>query len=99
MKDGKEYEESVSGIRQMISRVILSFFAYSFITFVLVGVLGVGNRTGKSEYNLICQQRIVFSLVMSNDNLRCGEEAEAPKDTTPTDEPAPRTPIPGEVSG
>ena len=65
--DPEKFETAVSSLKTSIGATVGTFFAYLLIIFILTGVLGIGTNDDKPEYNIICQQRLVFSLTFNTD--------------------------------
>lgn len=54
-----------AGLKSFITAVIYTIaglFGYTIFVFIAVGVIGVGVNANKPEYNLFCQNRIIFNL-------------------------------------
>ena len=63
MGETEKFQESVKGFVNSIVYTIGLIFFYTVLVFVVVGVLGFGRvNTTRPEYNLFCQNRIVFNL-------------------------------------
>lgn len=69
MTAGTDGEKSKKGKKSLVTVIMYGVggvFAYVLLIFFIVGSLGVGTSRA-SEWNIICQQRIVFYLTFTND--------------------------------
>lgn len=66
MGDSEKFQEAVKGLVNAIMYTVGFLFFYTIFVFVAVGVLGVGQikqeNGARYEYNLFCQNRIIFNL-------------------------------------
>lgn len=64
MGNPEKFKEAVKGFVNPIIYTFGLLFAYTILVFVLVGVMGFGvvKNENRKEYNLFCQQRIIFNL-------------------------------------
>jgi len=60
--DEEKFKDGAKGLVTSISYTVGALFFYTIFVFVLVGILGFGRVADRPEYNLFCQQRIVFNL-------------------------------------
>ena len=63
--NAEQKQKGWQGIVNSIIYILVGIFSYFIITFVLVGVLGLGNN-GRPEQNILCQQQIVFDVTFGD---------------------------------
>lgn len=69
--DQKVFEEGAHSIRVSISATVGVMAFYIALVFVLTGPLGLGSDGKGGTYNIICQNQIVFSLVLDEAKPAC----------------------------
>lgn len=68
--DSEVFENGAKSLKVSLGSLLGFFFIYIALTFILTGVLGVGtNKSG--EWNLLCQQKIVFDLTFGDTKPQC----------------------------
>ncbi len=74
--DQEKFQAAVKSLTTSISAIVGVFFGYILLVFLLVGVLGIGTTTGANkEWNIFCQNRIVFSLTFESGVDPCSKPA------------------------
>lgn len=71
--DPEKFQKAVASLRTAIIATIAVFFSYLTIVFIFVGLLGVGRVNGSShpEWNVFCQNRIVFTITFTQGDDPC----------------------------
>ncbi|MCX8034689.1 MAG: hypothetical protein N3A71_00140 [Candidatus Dojkabacteria bacterium] len=63
--NAEQKQKGWQGITNSIIYILVGIFSYFIITFIIVGVLGLGNN-GRPEQNILCQQQIVFDVTFGD---------------------------------
>ncbi len=63
--NAEQKEKGWKGIINSVLYILLGIFSYFIITFIIVGVFGLGNN-GRPEQNILCQQQIVFDITFGD---------------------------------
>lgn len=66
----EKYKENFKGLVSSLLYTAGAFASYTIIVFFLVGFVGLGTG-GKKEWDIICQQRIVFTLTFTQGVSPC----------------------------
>jgi hypothetical protein len=71
--DQEKFQTAVKSLTTSIAAVVGVFFSYIVIVFVVVGLLGVGRNSSRPEWNIFCQNRIVFTLTFTSGEDPCSK--------------------------
>ena len=69
-ESSEDFEKGTTAFKNAVIYFVGYFFSYIFITFFIVGVLGLGTSTN-GKFNLLCQNRIVFDITLGNNSTKC----------------------------
>ena len=69
-EDPEKYQTAIKSLIVSITALVGTFVSYILIIFIMTNLLGIGPASN-SGLNLICNQRLIFSIVISNNNTGC----------------------------
>lgn len=74
--NAEKFQEATGGLTRATVALIGVFISYQVIVFVLVGLAGVGKGDPSRQYNIVCQNQIVFNIVFQDQGRVVGTDSQ-----------------------
>lgn len=69
--DQEKFQSGIKSLKTLGGSIAGAIASYAAIVFVLVGILGVGSDDPGSDWNIICQNQIVFDITFGDGITTC----------------------------